>query len=133
MVGFSNDVVRKVYDVLSKPYFYLEMKQKLDGEITIDPRYNYLFIKQLDKFYSESAVDYDPNMPDEGKVALFISDFMNNIADGYLPEPEPEAQLEDDVLNIPPLASRGGTEVKQVVDLGQTKPSVRRNYDLEEG
>lgn len=133
MVNFSKGMIKKFFDVLNKPYFYLEMTQKLDGEITIDPIYNYLFIKQIDEFYSKSVADYNPNMPDEGKVALFISDFMNNIADEYLPELTPEAQLEDDILNIPPLASRGGTEVRQVVDLGQTKPSVRRNYDFEEG
>jgi hypothetical protein len=84
----------------------------VDGGASIDANFNRFFIHELDKQYTGNPV-YDPLLPDNEKVALYLYDIISGIAVPLLPKEEDEDQS-DDYNSIPEL-SQGG--VKTTVDL----------------
>jgi hypothetical protein len=111
-------LIMAIYTMFGKPYFKVFIFQTERGNVAIDAHYNIHFIYELDGVYDQADTDYyDKNLEQQAKVAIYLYDTLGNIAENYMP-PEEIVLGEDDIGDdIPPLAFRGGEEVRQVVDL----------------
>jgi len=117
-----------IYTMLGKSYFkvFIFQTDKV-GNVAIDTHYNIHFIYELDNVYAMAESDYyDKNLEQQAKVAIYLYDTLGNIAEQYMPAEELMLGEDDIGADVPPLAFRGGEEVRQVVDLadrsGPTSP-----------
>ena len=122
-----------LYTMMGKPYFKTFIWRTEGGQSAIDAHHNVHFIYELDRMYAAAGSDYyNQNMDDQAKVAIYLYDTLGNIAENYMP-PEQVVVGEDDIgADVPPLAFRGGEEVRQVVDLAE-QPNAGNRLDVEMG
>ncbi|GAF83345.1 unnamed protein product [marine sediment metagenome] len=114
-----------LYTMFGKPYFKVFIFQIERGNVAIDAHYNVHFIYELDSVYAQAESDYyDPNLEQQAKVAIYLYDTLGNIAENYMPAQEIVFEEEDIGADVPPLAFRGGEEVRQVVDLADRNGPV---------
>ena len=112
-------ITMTVYTMLGKPYFkvFIFQTDKV-GNVAIDSHYNIHFIYELDNVYALAESDYyDKNLEQQAKVAIYLYDTLGTIAERYMPVEELVLGDDDIGADVPPLAFRGGEEVRQVVDL----------------
>ena len=123
-------LAKTVYTILGKPYFKTIVTQLGDEVQNVDVKaiYNIHFIYYLDNVYESAGVrSYDRTAPPDEKIAIFLYDSVNNIAEPYLPVTrrmidEATGEIidlpEDDLDDIPPMSFRdGGEPVTTRVDL----------------
>lgn len=123
-----------IYTMLGKPYFkvFIFQTDKV-GNVAIDTHFNVHFIYQLDRTYRAAGAEhYDENLEDQAKVAIYLYDTIGNIAENYMPPEEVVIGEEDIGADVPPMAFRGGEEVRQVVDLAD-QPGTGSRLDIEMG
>ena len=132
---FYDPVCKFIATIQQKPYLRIVIrstKNQEDGIAQIDADYNPQFMWDLDRYYAAlgKGFDYDPVMPDNAKIAIFMDDVTADVADKYRPDVPPE--LSDELGdNIPPMSMHGGEPVKQVVDIADALE--KKNISLEVG
>lgn len=115
---------KETKSIKGEPYFLATISIDDNGKATLEEDHNKHFIYYLDKSYKSNRAPYDPDAEDVSKVAVFMYDVISQVAIPYLPVDETDLDDENpDLNNIPPLAIRGGKEVKQVVDLNPNQAS----------
>jgi hypothetical protein len=72
------------------------------------------------------------NLEDQAKVAIYAYDTIGNIADKYMPLEELIYDESDIAADVPAMGSRGGEEVRQVVDLAD-RPQSTSPLDVKMG
>lgn len=120
-------IALNIHTVLGKPYFKMIIFRTGRGDTAIDAHFNIHFIYELDNAYAMAGSEYyDSNFEDQAKVAIYMYDTIGNIAEKYMPLEELVLDEDDIAADVPPMAFRGGEEVRQVVDLAdreqQTSP-----------
>ena len=122
-IKYYEPMMKFIATVQQKPHFRVIIRNATgeeDGIAKIDSEFNTQFLWELDKVYNSLGnSDYDPNMPDHAKIAIFIDDITSDVADKYRPDLPPEMG-EDIDAHVPPMFLNGGPEAKQVVDLAKT-------------
>jgi hypothetical protein len=122
-----------LYTMLGKPYYKLYMFRTDRGDTAIDAHFNIHFIYELDNIYAQAGSDYyDVNLEDQAKVAIYAYDTIGNIADKYMPLEELIYDESDIAADVPAMGSRGGEEVRQVVDLAD-RPQSTSPLDVKMG
>lgn len=121
--------------IRQKPYLRIVMEnteESEEGMVRINANHNYQFMWKLDRTYMNlgNNTDYEANMPDHAKIAVFMDDITTDIAEPYRSEygPGPE-ETEEGV----PMFLNGGEEVKQVVDLADTLKQQGSKVDVQMG
>lgn len=122
MLKYYEPVKKFIATVQQKPHFRVIIRNTTgdeDGMAKIDSEFNTQFLWELDRGYASLGnSDYDANMPDHAKIAIFIDDITTDVADKYRPDLPPEMG-EDIDANVPPMFMQGGPEAKTVVDLAK--------------
>ncbi len=118
---FGSNIVKHIATALGRPYHHTAITRGTErGTANVDAQFNSLFIYELERLYDSDPKTeniIDRMAPDNEKVAIYLYDMIANIAENYLP---PEPVMGQDIgADVPPLAYRGGEEVRQVVDLGK--------------
>ena len=120
--------IKKTFLTLfGSPYFRVTIRLKKDMTTEIDADFNNFFIIKLDQLYSGKEGTWDSSLEDSDKVAIYLYDVIYGVVEPILPEEatsREELLEQEDLDNIPPLAVRGGKEVKQIVDLGNEDKSA---------
>ncbi len=125
--------VMALHTLMGKPYFKTFIWRTDSGHSAIDAHHNIHFIYELDRMYAAAGSDYyDQNLEDQAKIAIYLYDTIGNIAENYMPPEEINIGEDDIGADVPPLAFRGGEEVKQVVDLAD-RPGSGNRLDVEMG
>lgn len=109
------------YNMVNKPLLDVRITVNLERKLEFEIRYNQVFIYELERQYKDVDVMNYAETNDD-KVALMLYDTLFSIVDPMLPHQEdPIDEVDREALeayqNIPPMAIRGGTENKQVVDI----------------
>jgi hypothetical protein len=137
----GREAMNKIMNFLKRPWLTLLTKtvytlfktivSQIDGEVqNVDVKaiYNIHFIYHLDNVYEAAGVrSYDRTAPSDEKIAIFLFDSINNIAEPYLPVTrrmvdEATGQIielgDEEMDDIPPMSFRdGGEPVTTRVDL----------------
>lgn len=123
MLKYYEPVKKFLATIQQKPHFRVIIRNTADteeGMAKIDSEFNTQFLWVLDRAYSKlGSSDYDANMPDHAKIAIFIDDITSDVAEQYRPDLPPDMG-EDIDANVPPMFLNGGPDGRQVVDLAKT-------------
>ena len=109
-----------IHTLFGKPYFKVFfVRADGNGGVGVDAHHNIHFIYELDNYYARAGAEhYDRNMEEQAKVSIYLYDTMTNLAEHYLPlDQEVQDVIDEMNEDAPPLAFRGGEEIRQVVDL----------------
>ncbi len=101
-----------------------------EGMVKVNANHNYQFLWKLDQAYTNlgNNTDYEANMPDHAKIAIFMDDITGDIAEPYRSDVGPSAEeMEEDGV---PMFLNGGEEVKQVIDLADTLKQKGAKVDI---
>ena len=125
---------KEMKSIRGEPYFLATLRIDDQGKATLEEDHNKHFIYYLDKSYKSNNAPYDPDADEVSKIAVFMYDVISQVALPHIPMEEADLDdLNPDLSNIPPLAIRGGKEVKQVVDLNPNQASDITLVDFERG
>ena len=124
--------------LFGRPYFKVFIFEAGGiGKVGIDAHYNIHFLYRLDAAYEAAGSDiYERSMDEQAKISIYLYDTLGGIAENYAPMPDISSITGDDIgADVPPLAFRGGEEVRQVVDLAQPQTQDERptNLDIQMG
>lgn len=121
--------------IRQKPYIRIIIENtnnSEEGMVKVNANHNYQFMWKLDQAYTKlgNNTDYEANMPDHAKIAVFMDDITSDIADPYRQDVSPGTEETEEGV---PMFLNGGEEVKQIVDLADTLKSKGSNIDVEMG
>ena len=75
------------YNEQERPYLRVVVGYMEDGNAAIDADFNEYLIHAIDEEYQASGVEYyDPLLEANAKVAIYLADLMNGIAEKYMPD-----------------------------------------------
>jgi hypothetical protein len=108
----------QLFTVFGKPYFKVFVYRTEPGHVAIDAHHNVHFLYELDRLYRAAGSDYyTDDLDEQAKISIYLYDSFGNIAENYIPVDQVGMGDDDIGADVPPMAWRGGEEVKQTVDL----------------
>jgi len=112
---------------IQQPDLYVSISLFANGTVEIDPKYNKVAIAHLDELYQAAQVeDYDPEWPDDHKVAFFVYDAIENVLTQWGP-PIAQEEVDGAVGTVPHIRDVPVRDRFDIANMETIKPKTKAN------